>query len=525
MASTLALPPPSDPLLAHSPDAPPPSQDFAMHQVPHVFVIPPEEEQEHNPPWCYFDAAAVPAHALATDPDIDTLDVALGLCQQLDNRAPSFGRHHPNSSQETVVMPLRGSTLPRLNEVDLAMEDGQTDIRSRSRSETTGSGRHRTYDEDVVEVVKVRRNEGMADVGDRTLKLKKSSTFRVRASQALRSIKNVGKGARRASASESKPKPVPVSVPTPATVHGQPHAVAETLPTRHSYQDAAATPAKAKSPTMSRRRSLTLSQMFAFKESSKENQRAGSSSRPASPLAPEEPPLSPTPTVYDVPPNSARPMSPTDVADSHAERLRPSPSLEDCMATPTRSLPSRSLSPALNSKGDGDEEDASKPTLSKRKSFRRRLSVLELQKLFSIGTGGGSSNSHAADLQQAMKPSTPEPTQDMEEDLFSPTSATHSQARARGRPLSMDSAGILSSASSASRTSTASLGQMSSRPSYSSQRSAGSAPKSGTDAGNVMDADDDGAADADADLEMRLDSLHFDSLHFDPDEIMSLTSL
>lgn len=356
MASTLTLSAlPSDAFLS-SLDGPPPSQDFKMHQVPDVFVIPPEEEQEDNPPWCVFDAAAAVAHGLSTIPDIDTLDVALGLHQQMDNRSPSFTRLHSNASQETIIMPHRGAgTLPRLHDIDLDMEDGQTDIRSRGN----GSTRNRTYDdEEIVEVVKVRRSEGMADVGDRTLKLKKSSTFRARATQALRSIKNVGKGSRRATVSEPKP-----------LMKLAPHA-ADTVPSRHSYQEETpVSPARATSPTMSRRRSMTLSQMFAFKENSKENR---SASRPASPLADE--PLSPTSPSYDSP-VATQPMSPTDVTGSHAKRLQPSPSLEDCMATPTRSL------------SPGGDDDGSKPTLSKRKSFRRRLSVLELQKLFTKASG------------------------------------------------------------------------------------------------------------------------------------------
>ncbi|KAI0665056.1 hypothetical protein C8Q70DRAFT_1049233 [Cubamyces menziesii] len=435
---------------------PPPSQDFAVLQqqpVPDVFVIPPEEEQEDNPPWCYFDATQAAKESLITYPDIDALDVALGICQQTDNRAPSFNRYHSNESHETIVMPRRGNAIPRLRDMDLAFEDGQTDIRSRGGS--TRSRDHRPFDEEIVEVVKVRRNEGMTDVGDgRTLKMKKSSTFRARATQALRSIKNVGKSSssnRRATVSISEPK---AKLP----IHAQ-GAGGATLPSRHSCQDPP-TP-RAASPTVSRRRSLTLSQMFAFKE--KENQ----TSRPASPME-AEPPSPITPSCEPAP--ASRPMSPTDNSSSHARRLQPSPSLEDCMATPTRSH-----SP------NGD--DPVKPSLSKRKSFRRRLSVLELQKLFSIGTHSQPNSA---------------PVQDADEDLFSPS---------QSRPLSMDSTAILSSTSS--RTSSVSLGEMSARrPSASSQRSSS---RAGGDCSNIDEED----------LEMRLDSLHFDSLHFDPDEIMS----
>lgn len=337
-----------------------------MHQVPDVFVIPPEEEQGENPPWCYFDAASAAAHGLTTDPDVDALDVALSLCQQLDNRSPSFGRHHPNTSQDTVVMPFRGNTLPRLNEIDLATEDGQTDIRSRGAAGV----RPRAFDEEIVEVVKVRRNEGMADVADRdpsrTLKLKKSSTFRARATQALRSIKNVGKSTSRRTL-VGEPQPLKPTVPR------MPH-TADTLPLRHSYQDSGGS-SRPTSPTVNRRRSMTLSQMFAFKENHKENQNTPTS--PTSPMADE--PLSPTISSYDAAAVLQRPMSSTDASSSHMKPLQTASSLEDA--------PAGLLSPG----GDADEEP-SKPALSKRKSFRRRLSVLELQKLFT-SRSGSSSNS------------------------------------------------------------------------------------------------------------------------------------
>ena len=90
--------------------------------------------------------------------------------------------------------------------------------------------------------------------------------------------------------------------------------------------------------------------------------------------------------------------------------------------------------------------------------------------------------------------------QQEEEDIFTPS---------RSRPVSLDSAAILSASSSricqgsSSRFSNASSEALSARPSWSSQLS--------------REATEEVAAD----LEMRLDSLHFDSLHFDPDEIMS----
>ena len=347
--------------------------------VPDVFVTPPEEELEYNPPFCYFDASEAARHSLSTGPDIHALDVALGLCQQTDNRAPTFTRllqaKIGGRPPEAVVMPRRASALKLqdmnmdVDEEALEAENGLPDIRSRRRDDVSSAN----FDSEIIEVVKVRRNEGVADVGEGrnaagTQKMKRSTTFRARASQAFRSIKlNVGGGSsaktRRATVSEQ-------AAPSPAQ-----HA--STLPLRGSLQDIAPSSPSPKSPTMSRRRSLTLSQLFM---SHKENQAC----RPGTP---SEEPMSPTsPTIVSTESTSSRPMSPTDTLGSYPRSLRPSPSFEeeDNERTPTKplTLGSRSL----------NVEEPSKPTLSKRKSFRRRLSVLELQKIFTLGGSSAPSN-------------------------------------------------------------------------------------------------------------------------------------
>ena len=326
-------------------------------QMPNVFVIPPEEEQDYNPPWCYFDAAQAAKDGYHTSPDMDAIDVALRLCQQRDNRAPIFHRSFTNESQDTIVMPRRGPTIMKFHNIDVDMEeDGLTDIRSR------GSAR-RYDDEEIVEVVKVRRNEGVTDIGEGR-KMKKSNTFRARATQALRSIKlNVGgsKAQRRASVSEQPRQPAELQ--------------ASTMPARHSCQEELGTP-RPNSPSVARRRSLTLGQLFT---TFKENQ----SSRPATPSDELMSPTSPTLVAPESAPPT-RPISPVDSVAEHPQRLHISPSLEDCMATPTRS-PTGTLDP----------QGSSKPTLSKRKSFRRRLSVLELQKLFTLGGNSAPPSSDA----------------------------------------------------------------------------------------------------------------------------------
>ncbi|RPD65880.1 hypothetical protein L226DRAFT_566383 [Lentinus tigrinus ALCF2SS1-7] len=455
MAPTLAF---------RSPDlhlVPPPSQDFkAMQQVPNVFVIPPEEEQDFNPPFMYFDASQAATSSLCTSPDLEALDVALSFCQQTDNRAPSFHRSFTNESQETIVMPRRAS-LMKLTNMDLEVEDGQTDIRSR--------GGVRKYGEEIVEVVKVRRNEGVADVGEGR-KMKKSTTFRARATQALRSIKlNVGKSNQRR-ASVSVPQERERELAREREREQSELQPAATLPSRQFYQEELLASPRPTSPSMSRRRSVTLGALFTTFSN-----RDNASSRPASPAEELMSPTSPTLVSSDSSSSvlPSRPMSPTDTISSHTRRLQAAPSLDDIGATPTKSP---TLTPPSL-----DPEEAAKPTLSKRKSFRRRLSVLELQNLFKIG---GSSST----------PSDVAPPSDPADDLFSPS---------RSRPKSMDAVGILSASSSRSSNATrsSSFSDLTARPSVS--------------------AVDLSLVNEDAELEMRLDSLHFDSLHIDPDEILN----
>lgn len=291
--------------------------------------------------------------------------------------------------------------------------------------------RSRVEDEDVVEVMKVRRNEGMSDVGDVGAQtLKKSKTFRARASQAFRSIKNVGKPGRRPSTTEIFSKPDSI---TPVARQSEDLAAHETVP-------------RPATPSLSRRKSLQLSQFFTFSQSSR------------TPLAPSDVPAPPRPSSPAKAAHHSLPVF-TNPLSPHSKRLRPSPSLEDCGDDPS----------AATSGGP--------PTLTKRKSFRRRISALELHHLFSRNSG--QSPSPQEDFPDACMTEG-----ESSEVLVDILPATESRA------FSMDSSET--ACSSASSTTVAA------RPSI---------PR----VNGVESEQDD-------DLEMRLDSLHFDSLHFDPDE-------
>ncbi|CCM02863.1 uncharacterized protein FIBRA_04975 [Fibroporia radiculosa] len=388
--------------------------------MPNVFVIPPEEEQEENPPWCYFDASEAAQGAHATEPDIEALDTALHFHQQVDNRAPAFHRSLQNDSQDTVVLPRRGS-LTYVREA--AMTGAEEDVK------------RKTFDEEIVEVVKVRRNEGRENISKpQADTIKKSKTFKARATQAFKSIKNVGKGVR----------PPVSSVSASTCVSGENARVSEDARFRETLP-------RPSSPNLTRRRSLVLSQLFTFSNSSRPM-----SAEPDSPTSPVASSSSTLPLRHSMQtlPSATSPLK--SQSQSHARRLHPSPSLEDCADPPSHSTGDHSLP---------------KSSLSKRKSFRKRISVLELQKLFSVSNPPASATS----------------VQD------SRSSIADTFATAESDPHTLPSSRSSSSASSISSYA------------YVSE-----------DLSPPFELD---ACISDPDLEeMRLDSLHFDSLHFDPED-------
>ncbi|KAI0683638.1 hypothetical protein BC835DRAFT_731245 [Cytidiella melzeri] len=384
----------------------PPPSHTTLQQVPDVFVIPPEEEHHENPPFCYYDAAMESKKSLSIEPDMDALDAALGMCQQTDNRAPVFHRHM-NESQETIVMPKRS--------------DGRDIL---SSAETTPP-RRRVLDDDVVEVVKVSRNDGVSNtpVDVRKDTLKKSTTFRARASQAFRSIKNVGKGSRKA---------VPDGWGAPAGI--EPDMRVASTEEVHP-------------PSMSKmaRKPSNLKQIF-----------ASSNVKHATP---------------DVP---ASPTSPTSSSEWSA-LSRPSMAVEDMSAPfPTTA---------------GLE---SGPSLSGKRSFVRRISVLDIQRLFTLSNP--SKPDSPSMLKENMTPSASRSSSKRESIMSSRTTASTGLSSIED---------IFGGVSASPRPHSFHGGASQSQGTLSALPSPG--PE--TEAQN-------------ASFELHLDSLHFDSLHFDPDEFV-----
>lgn len=142
-------------------------------------------------PWCAFDASQENAEpeVVFTTPEMELLEAEMDDWSQAVHpsaeHAPAF---HRSQAASTVVMPLRGASHSSLHAI--SNPPGLASI-----PESPKRAKERD-DDDIVEVMKVRRGEGMLDVAyahGSVPALKRSKTLRSRAAQALRSIKNVGK--------------------------------------------------------------------------------------------------------------------------------------------------------------------------------------------------------------------------------------------------------------------------------------------------------------------------------------------
>ncbi|KAJ3553459.1 hypothetical protein NM688_g3606 [Phlebia brevispora] len=372
----------------------------------------PNEEHEENPPFCYYDAASESKQALSISPDIEALDVALSFYQQTDNRAPAFHRSFGNESQETVVMPRKG--------------DGRARDTTAAR-QSEAAQRNVLDDSDVVEVVKVRRSLGYEEeVGG--YGLKKSRSFRARASKAFKSIRNlnVTKGNRRsAHAGKDSENAAPI--------------LQESISSRPS------------TPNLPRRKSMQLTQLF----SSTRNTRSASFDKPPSPQSP----TSPTPSEWST-------------------ISRPSVTLGDCTNV------------------------QEPPTLSSKRSFRRRMSVLDLHRFFTPA-----SQSAEKSIPSPTSPtSSISPISPSEESVPSSSSSRLAKHESLFFPRSSSSSSnFLQNLNGAFSAPSASASSPTTLPSPSTSEALGT-----DDDGDVVMGDDS--------FEMRLDSLHFDSLHFDPEE-------
>lgn len=299
--------------------------------LPHVFVIPPEEEQLENPPWCCFNASEPqPEPEYDEHPsELQFIDVALEFLQDAEENfdiTPMFRRASADETGEDVIMPRKGE---KRSSSMLSFINYRNDAEGRQHGA-------RELPEDIIEVVKVRRNEGKFGVMSSPT-VRRSKTIKMPFQKAFRSIKNVGKASHRKSHAQR---------PTRASV--------SILSGEVKIPQQEIEPPRASSPMLTRRSSRRLSQLFT---------RANHSS--------------------------------TELTSAPSEHG----SLVTC-TTQSSSLPylgSSETSPSVDDLGviidSKSTARAFSPTLSSKRSFRR-FSVLDLHRFFTFSS---SPSIHAED--------------------------------------------------------------------------------------------------------------------------------
>ncbi|KAI0060901.1 hypothetical protein BV25DRAFT_914152 [Artomyces pyxidatus] len=363
---------------------PPTSVISPTFQMPRVFVHPPEDDELDTPPWCLFDAeedAAIAKLAAFTTPEMAVLESKLGDWQetvdvwenpvhQTADDAPLF--HRTSESDADVVMPRRSSfhhVRPDTQSVASAMVGLGLEI---------DPAKQPKEDEDVVEVVKVPRSHARQGGGEPEPLhgMKKSKTFRARASQAFRSIKNVGKTTR---------KP-PVQDVFPAKENAGVRAETMREARREVWDVQDAPVQRPTTPTLPRRVTRPLSQIFGIGQ--------GSSA----------------PTLSEVEPAPARSASPAPQSQS-ASTLSSSSSSRRLSILST--LSSHTLRPSSE---DTPRPASPSPSLQRSSSSRRRFSFVNLQGIFSSNPAPASLPS-PADTNESL-PSTAGPQTPVDDDDY-----------------------------------------------------------------------------------------------------------
>ncbi|KAG9318380.1 hypothetical protein JVU11DRAFT_471 [Chiua virens] len=214
-------------------------------RMPHVFVIPPEEEQQDNPPWCCFDADEQPGNTsdFASHHDILFSDIPY-FSQQSENDSPIpiTRRTAARQPRPTVPLPKKLEKKQRPETIKI-IENTPSRARQKDVRE----------DSDIIEVVKVKRTRVFTDPEENT-NVKRSKTLKARASKALLSIKNVGKSSHRTHVKElwSSTESIPwVSKGVQEQIRSDQNQGENRLPT---------TPTKKRS--LSRASTLSLAQLF-----------------------------------------------------------------------------------------------------------------------------------------------------------------------------------------------------------------------------------------------------------------------
>lgn len=295
-------------------------------RVPHVFVIPPEEEQQETPPWCCFDADVPPDDSgdCPHGADIPLVNVPCPTQPEQPLGTPIFRVGSINETSVKVATPKKLAKKQRPDAVRIVeRRENRRDVRE---------------DSDVIEVVKVKRGKDALTDPEEYTKMKRSKTFKARATKALQSIKNVGRSSRKQHIKDLWTS----SESVPGVFKGLQEQIRQQQEQLHP--EPAPSPAKGR-PSLSRSNSRSLSQMF----------QSAMSFRPPSPFHPH------LPASSEIPPSPAPSTSPARVKTSS---------------------PMPTICEALTPQPISDRPDSPSPSVKSNKRF----SVRELHKIFAFSS-------------------------------------------------------------------------------------------------------------------------------------------
>jgi hypothetical protein len=447
------------------PEPPSPTSPSLRERMPHVFIFPPEEEQVIHPPWCCFNASehSIPDYDEDDDdPSDQYIDVALDFiheAEEVSNTTPAVQMPVVDDTQGEVVLPRKGekrtsSVLSFIN----YRNDGECGVRE--------------LPEDIVEVVKVRRNEGKVDTSTAIINpaMKRTKTIKLPFQKALRSIKNVGR-----SSSSRKPHSKDIWSSSKSTPN---------VPTKgaraqqqEEIQPPPTVPPRVSSPLLTRQASRRLSQLFTRNNHSNVTLPLAvlSEPEPVPDLAP--PPDRPPSLVISTAQSSSLP---------YLRNTDTSPSINDLVILAT---PSKANVPQADS-------STSRSLSSSSKRSSQRFSVMDLHRLFTFSSIPGEDQNSITSLRLSHDTAPSLPSLLVSNDATSTTtSGTSSTASSYNAPHNFS-------------------------PTLESNRNSNSRSKNHWGTSEVQhrwSGDDPAGVPSDIGGEMRLDSLHFDSLSFDPE--------
>lgn len=327
-------------------------EDVGIQTMPNVFVVPPEEDQ--TPPWCFFNAENPALSQVVEHPETPEIAV-LGL--PYDDDTPIYRK---NPHLDSVVPTPKGietiSVVQALlrSEADDDDEDSDSEFEQEDleddpcvthdshRQESARTVRDVADDSDVIEVVRLSRKDCSSEDSEEIRSIqaaserKRTTTLRYRASKVFRSL--------RGSLRSSKP-PVQDVFKSPPSI---------------SSSQSTHTHSRARTPTMSRRGTLILSQLFTSPSPSLKSRNSMASF--------DEPISSPTETSPPPLPPQSKPLG---------EIISRRSSLFAAEAQDEARL--QAASPT--------------PTTTSTKSGIRRFSIMNLQRLFSFSSSAPSSAS------------------------------------------------------------------------------------------------------------------------------------